>query len=70
MFHNALGYRIGKLLPPVFHSLFSRMTGWMFAAVWLRDRQRHQWMWVNQERYYSGELQSLDHLSGREYGRS
>jgi hypothetical protein len=34
-------------------------TGWMFAAVWLRNEQRHKWMWVNERRYYSGELQSV-----------
>lgn len=58
VFDNRLGYYAGKILPPKLHQLFSRMTGWMFAAVWYRDEQRHRWMWVNEKRYYSGELQS------------
>jgi hypothetical protein len=47
-------YLIGRLMPPWAHRIFSRATGWMFAQVWIRDEQRHQWMWVDEGRYYSG----------------
>ena len=60
MIDNVFGFSFGKIMPPTFHAWFSRRTDWMFAAVWIRDERRHKWMWVNQERYYAGELQSID----------
>jgi len=59
MIDNVFTRLAGMILPSSLHRWFSARTGWMFAAVWLRDEQRHKWMWVNQRRYYSGELQSI-----------
>lgn len=59
MFDNAFGLSVGRLMTPNIHKWFSRLTGWMFAAVWLRSEKRHKWMWVNERLYYSGELQSV-----------
>lgn len=59
MINNVFAFWVGKLMPACLHNRFSKRTTWMFAAVWIRAEQRHKWMWVNQERYYSGELQSI-----------
>lgn len=59
MFDNVFGFCIGKIMPAQLHWWFSGLSGWMFAAVWIRNEQRHKWMWVNEKRYYSGELQSV-----------
>jgi hypothetical protein len=59
MLDNIIGFCIGRMMPPRLHRWYSRRSGWMFAAVWLRDQQRHKWMWVDERRYYSGELQSI-----------
>lgn len=49
---NIAFHCIGKLMPCWCHRLVSRLTGWMFAAVWIRAEQRHQWMWVRESDYY------------------
>lgn len=59
MIDNLITNSIGKMMAPRIHAWISNVTGWMFAAVWIRDEQRHKSMWVNEKRYYSGELQSV-----------
>lgn len=59
MINNVFGWCVGKLMPASLHSWFSKRSRWMFAAVWIRAEQRHKSMWVDRERYYSGELQSI-----------
>lgn len=59
MINNPFARLLGHLMPAWLHWHFSKRAKWMFAAVWLRDKQTHQWMWVDEKRYYSGELQSI-----------
>lgn len=49
---NAIAKYIGEILPASFHRWVTRHTGYIYAAVWLREQKKHQWMWVNEKQYY------------------
>ena len=54
---------IGHILPARIHAWFSKRSEWMFAAMWIKDEQRHVWMWVKRGPYYASQ-QSLSTRTG------
>ena len=52
MIDNFITRCIGRMIPPTMHAWFCELTGWMFAAVWIRSEQQHKWMWVREKEYY------------------